>query len=297
LSKEALLARRAAHQAGVFTRQDALRCGLSKDQIADRLGDGRWVRQLPSIYRFAGTPESEDAMRWAAVLWAGTGALISHLTAATMWDLDGVPHSRKVHLLVGAERRLRSRDVVVHRSTGLERERRFVDGLPVTRPELTLIHVASLVGEEVLETAFESARARRLVTTRSVTACVERVAANGRHGTAAMRALLAEIGNEQPAESVLEVKAARLLRRSALPRPLRQHAIGRQRVDFAWPEKRLVLECDGKLFHANRFQADRSKWSALAAAGWRVIVVTWDDVTRRAEHVLAQLGQALSAAA
>jgi very-short-patch-repair endonuclease len=55
------------------------------------------------------------------------------------------------------------------------------------------------------------------------------------------------------------------------------------RADFAWPEDRVILECDGHAFHDDRatFVGDRRRWTALTRAGWRVVVVTWHDVVDR----------------
>jgi very-short-patch-repair endonuclease len=223
--------------------------------------------------------------------------LLSHETAAEVWELDGVPASERIHIVVPASRRLRSVDVVVHRIDVSPRERRYVDGLRVTRPELTLMHLAATLNGEQLESAFECARRQRLVTAASVSDLLERSARRGRNGVGPLRALVTLIGGEPPTESVLEVKVARLLRASGLPKAVRQHAIGRLRVDFAWPLLRVVLECDGYRLHSDCFQRDRSRWSELASQGWRVIVVTWDDVMRRSEFVVTQIRDALAFAA
>lgn len=63
------------------------------------------------------------------------------------------------------------------------------------------------------------------------------------------------------------------------------------RVDFAWPELRLILECDGFEFHASReqFERDRRRWTALTRAGWRVAVVTWRDVLGDPAYLLEAL--------
>src|SRR5947208_2895416 len=107
--------------------------------------------------------------------------------------------------------------------------------------------------------------------------------APGVDGATALRRLLDVLDGSVTCESVREVKLARLLRASHFPAPVRQHWVhtigGRYRLDFAWPERRVALECDGRVFH--EFQRDRTRWRHLGAAGWRVLPVTWDDVTTR----------------
>jgi very-short-patch-repair endonuclease len=71
------------------------------------------------------------------------------------------------------------------------------------------------------------------------------------------------------------------------------------RLDFAWPAPRVALEADGRRRHANRsaFERDRAWWTALAAAGWRVLVVTWNEITKHPETVLNRVASALVTAA
>jgi very-short-patch-repair endonuclease len=96
-----------------------------------------------------------------------------------------------------------------------------------------------------------------------------------------------------PSESPLEVKAARLLRRSLLPRPVQQHEVGRYRLDFAWPVQLVALECDGRQRPSEDtdFQHDRTKLTDLAADGWRVLVATRADVN---DALLEKLERALT---
>ena len=72
-------------------------------------------------------------------------------------------------------------------------------------------------------------------------------------------------------------------------------AADRYRLDFVWLALRIALECDGRKFH--EFQRSRTRGRHLGAGGWRVLPVTWDDVTRRWPQVLAELTAALADAA
>jgi very-short-patch-repair endonuclease len=111
-----------------------------------------------------------------------------------------------------------------------------------------------------------------------------------------MRRVLDELDASAHCESVLETKVARLLRASGLPAPVRQYEVTmfgrRYRLDFAWPEFRIALECDGRAFH--EFQRDRTRWRQLGAAGWTVLPVTWSDVTRNWPAVLDELRSVFS---
>jgi very-short-patch-repair endonuclease len=114
--------------------------------------------------------------------------------------------------------------------------------------------------------------------------------------------LLSPLDRESPAESALEVIAARVLRTSDLPAPRRQVevvACGAQyRLDFAWPAARVALECDGRKWHEMQraFEHDRRRWSAITAeTGYRIVWATWDRLQKDPASVLNQIRQLLEA--
>jgi very-short-patch-repair endonuclease len=51
---------------------------------------------------------------------------------------------------------------------------------------------------------------------------------------------------------------------------------------------RVACECDGFEHHGSRlaWRRDRARPAAIEAAEWRVVHVTWDDVTREAAQTL-----------
>ena len=63
-----------------------------------------------------------------------------------------------------------------------------------------------------------------------------------------------------------------------------------------WPRRRLVVEVDGYAFHGSRvaFERDRSRDARLVAAGYRVLRVTWRQLTAEPERVVAILAAALA---
>ena len=106
-----------AEQAGVVSRQQLLRASISRTTITSRVKRGIWQRLHPGVYgTFTGTVPWE-ARLWAALLYAGPGALLSHETAA---EVLGLTESRSpvVQLTVPARRRVRPREgLAIHRST------------------------------------------------------------------------------------------------------------------------------------------------------------------------------------
>jgi very-short-patch-repair endonuclease len=89
-------------------------------------------------------------------------------------------------------------------------------------------------------------------------------------------------------ESLLRV----LLHEAGIPRPrtqyrVREHGQEVARVDFCWPEQRLVVEADGYAFHSSRddYRRDRRRMNDLERLGWRVLRFSWEDVTQRPDYV------------
>ena len=72
--------------------------------------------------------------------------------------------------------------------------------------------------------------------------------------------------------------------------------MGGYEVDFLWPERQLVLEVDGYAFHSSRraFEHDRRKTLDLERAGYRVIRLTWRQLTDEPLAIVAELGRALA---
>lgn len=288
----------AERQHGLVTRSQLVGAGLSETSIDRRMANGSLVAIFPSVYRVPGAPVTRHQQLMAAALWATPHGLISHASAGTLLHLDGVVAPPLIDLLVPRRYAPRASGVAVHRTMRLPRiDRVVVDGIPCTSATRTLIDLAPLVDEELLETAFHCARRYSITSPAHLARRFEALGGKGRPGSTAIRRLLeAESGADRALESRLEVKAARLLRRSGLPRPNRQQPVASFRLDFAWPDSMVAVECDGFAWHGNRLQwkRDRRRVAAIEALGWRVLFVTWDDVTERPDQTLHRIELALS---
>ncbi len=86
-------ARVARAQYGILTRRQ-LRCaGLSDQQVKDRVLAGRLIRLHRGVCALGYGPITREGRRLAAVFACGDGAVVSHLTAATSWDLWPSAHA------------------------------------------------------------------------------------------------------------------------------------------------------------------------------------------------------------
>jgi very-short-patch-repair endonuclease len=289
-------------QFGVFSRQQALDAGFTPRQIQLRVSGDRWASRFRAVYRIVGAPETLQQAAMAAALYAGDGALVSHSTAGLLWGIQRV-RAKSVELWVPSSKQSRSQRITIHRGTRLDRaDRTKLGPIPVTTVARTLIDLSARMEDARLLAAVEDALHRKLVTAERLTARVDALRRSGRPGAGRLAELLAGRGQAPALESALEAKVWLLIRRSGLPLPKRQHWVvlpgGRFRLDFAWPEHRVGLECDGWEHHGTRsaFEPDRARLAEFAAARWRVLPVTWNACTREPERVDRWLRAALASA-
>ena len=65
--------------------------------------------------------------------------------------------------------------------------------------------------------------------------------------------------------------------------------------DALWPEQRLIVELDSYDIHTTRqaFEQDRARDRDLTLAGYRVVRVTWRQLTTDADAIARQLSALL----
>jgi very-short-patch-repair endonuclease len=250
------------------------------------------------VFRAAGAPVTWRGELLAAVLWAGDGAAASHRAAAALWQLDGCEPGI-VELAVSGRRAPRGRPgVKVHRVNQLDPSRlTAIDGVPVTGIELTLVHLAGVVGFEALAGALDSALVQGLTRADRVLVQVDRMGRRGRRGIGRLVGLLEHrIDGHRPNESRFERRLARLVASAGLGEPTAQHEVrvdGRlvARVDLAYPDLRVAIEADSHRWHAGRssWERDLARRTALAADGWLVLHFSWRDLVTRPEYVVRRV--------
>jgi len=62
-------------------------------------------------------------------------------------------------------------------------------------------------------------------------------------------------------------------------------------VDFAFPEARVAIEADGYRWHSGRarWERDLARRNSLTALGWRIVHVTWADLTQDPATLIARI--------
>src|SRR4051812_38808975 len=101
---DAAIAALAERQHDVVAREQLLALGLGRDAIEHRLAARRLRRLHRGVYTTSHAELSADAWAMAAVLFAGSGAVLSHRSAAYCWRMTRVAPTR-AEVTVPRERR------------------------------------------------------------------------------------------------------------------------------------------------------------------------------------------------
>jgi hypothetical protein len=251
----------------------------------------------PGVYATFTGPVSPNARLWAAVLHAGTGAQLSHETAAELLRLTD-ERCPLIHLTIPAERRIFPRDgTVIHRSSHMEQGWRFARGVPphtlVEETILDLVDAAVNLDDTVgwITRAFQ----------RNLTSEGNLRRAMDARKRLRWRALLDEVipMAASGTDSTLEYRYDRDVEGAhGLPPARRQVPFTKPDGtkgfrDRFYDQYGLVVELDGRRYHDDRRDHDRRRDNAAAAAARATLRYGWEDVTRTQCQTAAQVYVAL----
>jgi very-short-patch-repair endonuclease len=290
-SPDSAIAAVAARQHGVVGRSQLTGLGLSRRAVEHRLETGRLHPLHRGVYA-VGHPLVSQEGRWmAAVLAGGSDAVLSHRSAAALWELRPAVAGRVV---ITAPRALHARPgLELHRGRLAEDEWTTRRGIPVTTPARTLLDIVGTVPRHQLERAVEEAERQSLTDPLALDALFARYPR--RKGIRLLRAVLDSGRPTKLTRSDLEARFLSFIDRHDLPTPAVNARIraGNRRleVDCVWPGPRVAVELDGHAYHSTRaaFERDRERDRLLQAAGWRVVRVTWRQLRDAPEAVARDL--------
>jgi len=290
--------RLAAAQHSLITTSQLLKAGLTTPQIDHRVRRGLLAVVHPGVYRMPGVRQSYEGRAMAACL--ATGGVASHRCAARLFGLRGFERCQVVEVAVDGRRAPRLPGVVGHRIKGLEPTR--IGVIPVAMPAEVLLGLAA-VAPTLAEGALNDALVKRLASLPALVRFLNRRAARGRDGIQLLRQLVEEqIRAGGPTESWLEDRVVEFLRRRQFGEPQRGWWVnlpgGRVRLDLAWPDLKVNVEVDSRLWHTSPSdrRRDAARDARLAAAGWIVVRVTWMDLVEEPDTTAERICRALAAA-
>ncbi len=239
------------------------------------MSSGKLVLLRPGFYA---VPSAAGGWRTrlAAALARGDG-VASHVTALALWDL--VEHPRgPVHITVDLTKSARgSRGVTVHRSAGIDEERRRVAGFSVTCVERSLVDAwgrpSPLSRSEIRAAAITAVRRRQSSVRELSWELARRPRLAGRAELVRLVRLLGD-----GCRSELEIWGClQVLRAPGMPPFVQQRplTVAGQTffLDAAYEEVLLAVEMDGAAWHGSRQQRERdiSRDALLATAGWQTL--------------------------
>jgi hypothetical protein len=173
----------------------------------------------------------------------------------------------------------------------------------VTSLPRTLVDLSAVLDERHLSIALDSVLARhRGIGVRTVRRVLDRLRSQGRTGAGVLERLLEERAMASVhLDSALERRFSFALRRAGLPRPAEHYDVvegGRHvaELDFAYPRERVGIELNGASIHRRHavWERDQQRLSELAAAGWRVLNVTWSQLEMGEAAVMDRVARALA---
>ena len=295
------LSRLSADTLGVFRGRDAVKLGVSRNQLTAFVIAGVVTRELPDTYRLTAVARSNMQHLRAVLLWCGDGAAAAGASAGEIYALEGVRANKPEIAVFDAGRRRRD-GIVVHRvndrSSLMLRVHR---GFLTTGVEPTLVALAAALDAEAFEVACEDARRRSLTSIPALTAYTDRFGRGGRMGVTPVRRLLRELDPKYPARSTLEVKTRRLLVANGITHFVREFPLewsGRRYLyDFAFVRERTILEVNGRRWHGDvvDHEFDNEKWSVPGRHGYKIVMATWSKVTRRPDRLVHELAATIAA--
>jgi hypothetical protein len=171
-----------------------------------------------------------------------------------------------------------------------------VKGITVTTVARTLLDLATVLKRRPLERVVNEAEVRRYADPVGLPALLDRYPR--RRGGAAIRAVLSQrrIGISVT-RSELEERFLQFLADWGLPRPELNASIavrgGFVEADCVWRVSRLIAELDGRAVHGTAAAFERDRARDLGAAGWRVIRITWRQLSEEARELADDLGSML----
>ena len=289
----AVAARLAARQHGLVTRAQLRASGFSDDVIDMRIRTAHLARIHRGVY-LVGVVAPPYARELAACLACGPEAVISHRSAAALWQIVKGRARPVVEVTIPGGYRRRPGLTVYRIGTLLPDEVTRLRGVPITSVARTLYDLSVSLTSRPLERAVAEAIALGLTTLAEVRAMAARQ--TGRRGAGRLGAVIG-LGEPRRTRSEAEERFLGLVGRGGIRSPAVNTRVAGREIDFYWPAQRLAVEVDGFAYHASprAFERDRRRDAELAALGVRVVRVTWRQISEESRAVLRRLKGALAA--
>ena len=238
--------------------------GLESNAVAYRVQVGRLHPVFAEVYSLGGPPQS-DKERWmAATLSFGTGTKLSHSAAAELYGLLRYPLD-DLHVTTLTKRSPRDGITPHHRAGGVVW--RFVDDIPVTGPEQTILDCASTIrSDQAYRRIVRQAQVDELTSHARLLAIAAQN--KGQRGVARLKRELAD--GPSRTRSGFEDDVLEVFRTGG--EPDHNADLHGMEVDLYFPRLGVVIEVDGGVHDNPTAKADdAAKQARLEALGYTVL--------------------------
>jgi very-short-patch-repair endonuclease len=283
------LARIAARQHGLLRLIQLLAAGLSRQTISRRVRDGRLHHVYRGVYALGHRGLSRHGLWLAGAHAAGEGAGLSHLCSTALWGLREL-RTDFVDVVAPTRRRIKG-PIRVHVSRSLVPSDIVVrKGIPVTTVARTCVDLTDVLTPHQLANVMHEAAYRKCLNLAQLGEAMAR--GKGRPNLRRLEKALAlnamgSAGTKSPHEDAF----LSLVQFADISEPrVNMHVLGEE-VDCHWPERKLVVEVDGRGHDRRRTKRDDARRDRLfREAGWKVLRFSGDDIAQRPQEVIARLG-------
>jgi hypothetical protein len=281
---DAAVAKIATRQHGVATAEQLREAGIDKSAVTRRVKAGRLHRLHRGVYAVGHRAPTHHSRWMAAVLACGKGAVLSHSSAAALWELLR-PIDGPIHVSVPTTSGLKSKHGIrLHRCPSLAeppsspssnwqgggRGRRLTityrHRIPVTTIQRTIDDLEGTVAPYLLR------RAKR---------------------QAELKGIHLEGVERKRQRSDLEEDFLALIHHFSSPET--NVKLGRWEVDFLWREHKLVVEIDSFRYHQGSvaFHNDYARDLDLRQRGFTVLRFDETQIEEEPTRVVADVARAL----
>lgn len=293
------LAEIAASQDGLLTLAQLRTLRVPDGTRRTWLANGRLTLIAPAVYALGHGELSDRGWRRAGLMTAGADAALAHVTALEHREI-GPFHDRRTHLIVPRGSCGPRSRFVIHRTTALdERDVQVVAGLRTTTVARALIDLAGSAPFPTLAYACRQAEFARALDITQIELCLSRL--HRPAGIKQLRRILAPAGIDGAVlHTNLEQRTYDAMMAAGFPDPITQQRFDlrpdhkRVRVDFWFPQARLVVEADGPHHRLPLQRADdRLRDAAFARRGILVVRVPDDELDADPMRAIEPVAEAL----
>lgn len=290
----------------IHTRNMLLDAGCSRRKIAQLISTQKLMKLRKSIYIDGDFyrnlwPSHKAFAQIYGVHLAAPGTIFSHTSAAYLHRLPVISWDGATHLLtpygsntnmVGTKKHVRINPADFGGYFSPEQ-------VQCTTPLQTIIDCAVSGSLQQAVVLADTATYRGLVASEHLKESLLQVSGRGCR-RAHLTAGLFDPGCESIGESLTRLA----IKRAGLPDPVSQFWVEAQgynyRLDLAYPHLKIAIEFDGHLKYTDFGSAEdavfkeRQRERHLHNAGWKVVRVDWETITRRPEVFIASLRRVLA---